>query len=134
MLTRKIWLLGGVALLVGLAFVAGHQALADPIIENPELGLTLLEPVLHPGIDTTLEVTVGPEAIGGYAHLFVEVNGIAEHVSDFQINQPVFLIQAPVPPIEAPATVAFFYRAYNSLSLPLGDSKKGDGYLEPDFE
>ena len=134
MKSRKLWLAVAVLAVAGLV--------ATPLLGSDVLRseLTALDKVALIGCTTPLEVSVSPIHVGGTGDLFVVAkNGRRVSLGKFALAAPVFVLDAPVPPIAADGElVRYYFRTFSPEGRALDIStpatvllKGGQGTDEP---
>jgi hypothetical protein len=135
----SLWLLGGFVLAAVAVFVAGHVAQAQEIILPepilPECSLRSMQPGFPLGGPALLEVTVPPQALGGYVDLYATIGPETLYVQTFPIDAPIFPIAAPVPsdPALLGQLMTFTAHVFSHDGLLLAEMETArDPIVEPD--
>ena len=109
MKSRKLWL--AIAVLAVAGLVATPLLGADVFRSE----LTALDEVALIGSTTPLEVSVSPILVGGTGDLFIVAkDGQRIALGEFALAAPVFVIDAPVPPVAgAGERVQYYFQSFS---------------------
>jgi len=94
MRTRSHMLLVGVgALILAVAMIGTTSSVAS----SPFFEIDSPNTEFIPGHPATIEVTLAPEMLGGYGHLYATADGVTEYVCTVEFVEPTFPIDVEVP-------------------------------------
>ena len=135
MRTRKRWFSAGGALLAVALIATLGTADTTTVEDDTYLGLDTPDEYWVRGEIANLDVTISPDAIGGWADLYATSGGQTVYVMSFPLDAPTFPVTAPIPHLGDPADpIGFYYEAFTSFGFLGVSAVVEQPVLSPGYE